>query len=136
MRLYWHRLRVDGSLSHGRLVGYERLNRDTIAQRTTARAAALRALAKAHPDASFDVLWDDGSQVPVMYREDALERATGVRIAVSWKRLVLLPYFEIGDIDEKMRVYVLPHRMDTFYAQIVLDRLPLADVVKAMRVTR
>ncbi len=110
---------------------------ETIAQGYADRAAALRRVAKAFPRASFDVLWSDGPRVLVSYQSDALDIATGVHLAVEGKRVVALPYVEVGRADASTRVYVLPAMgAGAPDAQEMIDRLPLQETLATLRRTR
>lgn len=106
---------------------------EEIAQEHIDRATALRRIAKAFPEATFDVLWDNGPRVPVSYQRDALDIATGVFLATSGKRIVLLPYVEMGKKGASVRCYVMPQGRFPPDAQTVLDRLDLATTISAMR---
>jgi len=110
---------------------------ETIAQDYADTAAAIRRCAKAFPNARFETLWDGGPRVLVCYKSDALDIATGIHLASEGRRVVAVPYVEVGGKGHRTRVYVLPSMGASLPdAQGTIDRLPIQETLAAMRRTK
>ena len=86
---------------------------EEMAESAECRALALRLILKNYPDATPEVLWDDGPAVPCIFDRKGTVITTGVHVVIANKSPAFIRYLTIpiGDNeDDAARVYVVSNR--------------------------